>query len=100
MELQHSLFDRLCPLLIIRLLPLRVFDDLKSSLVYGELLEEHMMHGILVCLLFFVGILFCAFVVLFFILMNILLRTKSHIEQSSLETLYNPGSLLYSLPIG
>lgn len=44
MELQHSLFDRLCPLLIIRLLPLRVFDDLKSSLVYGEFLEEHMMH--------------------------------------------------------
>ncbi|KVI11344.1 Armadillo-like helical [Cynara cardunculus var. scolymus] len=35
-KLQHSLFDRLCPLLIIRLLPLRVFNDLKSSVVYGN----------------------------------------------------------------
>ncbi|XP_024965631.1 uncharacterized protein LOC112505833 isoform X4 [Cynara cardunculus var. scolymus] len=35
-KLQHSLFDRLCPLLIIRLLPLRVFNDLKSSVVYGD----------------------------------------------------------------
>nr|XP_043612330.1 uncharacterized protein LOC122584038 [Erigeron canadensis] len=35
-KLQNSLFDRLCPLLIIRLLPLKVFNNLKSSLVYGD----------------------------------------------------------------
>ncbi|KAJ9543843.1 hypothetical protein OSB04_023550 [Centaurea solstitialis] len=40
-KLQHSLFDRLCPLLIIRLLPLRVFNDLKSSVVYGDLLSQN-----------------------------------------------------------
>lgn len=36
MKWEHSLFSHLCPLLIIRLLPLRVFDDLSSPLVYGE----------------------------------------------------------------
>ncbi|PIN16692.1 hypothetical protein CDL12_10657 [Handroanthus impetiginosus] len=36
MEHEHCLFSRLCPLLVIRLLPLRVFDDLNSPLVYGE----------------------------------------------------------------
>ncbi|KAI3667410.1 hypothetical protein L6452_42467 [Arctium lappa] len=41
LKLQHSLFDRLCPLLIIRLLPLRVFNDLKSSVVYGDLLSQN-----------------------------------------------------------
>ncbi|KAM7524534.1 hypothetical protein LguiA_014436 [Lonicera macranthoides] len=41
---QHSLFGRLCPLLIIRLLPLRVFNDLKSSHVYGQLLNEDSRH--------------------------------------------------------
>ncbi|XP_023752977.1 uncharacterized protein LOC111901348 isoform X1 [Lactuca sativa] len=40
-KLQHSLFDRLCPLLIIRLLPLKVFNNLKSSLVYGDLLSQN-----------------------------------------------------------
>ncbi|KAI3679664.1 hypothetical protein L2E82_51062 [Cichorium intybus] len=40
-KLQHSLFDRLCPLLIIRLLPLKVFNNLKSSLVYGNLLSKN-----------------------------------------------------------
>ncbi|KAI3891549.1 hypothetical protein MKX03_033096 [Papaver bracteatum] len=39
-KLRDSLFDRLCPLLIIRLLPLRVFDDLNSSSMYGHLLIE------------------------------------------------------------
>ncbi|KAL8489605.1 hypothetical protein ACS0TY_025004 [Phlomoides rotata] len=34
---EHCLFTRLCPLLVIRLLPLRVFDDLNSPLVYGEI---------------------------------------------------------------
>ncbi|CAA2969441.1 uncharacterized protein LOC111378014 [Olea europaea subsp. europaea] len=36
MKWEHSLFSHLCPLLIIRLLPLKVFDDLSSPLVYGE----------------------------------------------------------------
>ncbi|KAK2995773.1 hypothetical protein RJ640_010749 [Escallonia rubra] len=39
-EGQHSLFARLSPLLVIKLLPLRVFNDLKSSLVYGELCDQ------------------------------------------------------------
>ncbi|KAI3992440.1 hypothetical protein MKX01_022531 [Papaver californicum] len=39
-KLRDSLFDHLCPLLIIRLLPLRVFDDLNSSIMYGHLLNE------------------------------------------------------------
>ncbi|KAK8705328.1 hypothetical protein V6N13_048932 [Hibiscus sabdariffa] len=37
MRMQQSLFGRLCPLLIIRLLPLRVFNDLNSSVMYGQL---------------------------------------------------------------
>ncbi|GMP97067.1 hypothetical protein CsSME_00045462 [Camellia sinensis var. sinensis] len=40
LKLEHSLFDRLCPLLIIRLLPLRVFNNLNSSLIYGELCKQ------------------------------------------------------------
>ncbi|CAL5362891.1 unnamed protein product [Camellia sinensis] len=40
LKLEHSLFDRLCPLLIIRLLPIRVFNDLNSSLIYGELCKQ------------------------------------------------------------
>ncbi|KAF7147951.1 hypothetical protein RHSIM_Rhsim03G0016100 [Rhododendron simsii] len=39
-KLVHSLFDRLCPLLIIRLLPLRVFNNLNSSLMYGVLRDQ------------------------------------------------------------
>ncbi|KAH7854589.1 hypothetical protein Vadar_015669 [Vaccinium darrowii] len=39
-KLGHSLFDRLCPLLIIRLLPLRVFNNLNSSFVYGVLRDQ------------------------------------------------------------
>ncbi|CAH9105580.1 unnamed protein product [Cuscuta epithymum] len=34
---QLSIFSRLCPLLVIRLLPLSAFDNLGSSLMYGEL---------------------------------------------------------------
>ncbi|KAJ8769650.1 hypothetical protein K2173_005253 [Erythroxylum novogranatense] len=34
---QKDLFQRLCPLLIVRLLPLRVFNDLKSAIMYGQL---------------------------------------------------------------
>ncbi|OUZ99900.1 hypothetical protein BVC80_9069g4 [Macleaya cordata] len=44
-KLKDSLFDRLCPLLIIRLLPLKVFDDLNSSIMYGQLLNQEIVHG-------------------------------------------------------
>ncbi|KAK9142625.1 hypothetical protein Syun_012025 [Stephania yunnanensis] len=44
-ELDHCLFDHLCPLLIIRLLPLRVFDDLGSSVVYGHVLNQATTRG-------------------------------------------------------
>ncbi|XP_027068028.1 uncharacterized protein [Coffea arabica] len=36
----NSLFSRLCPLLVIKLLPLKVFDNLSSPLVYGHLKES------------------------------------------------------------
>ncbi|XP_023637799.1 uncharacterized protein LOC17887274 isoform X2 [Capsella rubella] len=36
---EKSLFDRLCPLLILRLLPQRVFDDIDSSTIYGKFLS-------------------------------------------------------------
>lgn len=42
---EHCLFTRLCPLLVIRLLPLRVFDDLKSPLVYGEIPHNSTVRG-------------------------------------------------------
>lgn len=42
---EHRLFTRLCPLLVIRLLPLRVFDDLNSPLVYGEIPHNSAVHG-------------------------------------------------------
>ncbi|XP_042514637.1 uncharacterized protein LOC122089182 isoform X2 [Macadamia integrifolia] len=45
-KLQHPLFDRLCPLLIIRILPLRVFNDLNSSAMYGQLLNQITVNGI------------------------------------------------------
>ncbi|KFK35004.1 hypothetical protein AALP_AA5G221800 [Arabis alpina] len=35
-KLKKSLFDHLCPLLILRMLPQRVFDDIDSSTVYGK----------------------------------------------------------------
>ncbi|KAG4215758.1 hypothetical protein ERO13_A01G196500v2 [Gossypium hirsutum] len=44
MRMQQSLFERLCPLLIVRLLPLRVFNDLNSSVVYGQLRNAPFMH--------------------------------------------------------
>lgn len=40
----NSLFSRLCPLLVIKLLPLKVFDNLNSPLVYGEHLKESVVH--------------------------------------------------------
>ncbi|CAI9100017.1 OLC1v1036934C2 [Oldenlandia corymbosa var. corymbosa] len=36
LECETSIFSHLCPLLVIRVLPLRVFDDLGSPLMYGE----------------------------------------------------------------
>ncbi|KAL2225935.1 UNVERIFIED_CONTAM: hypothetical protein Sindi_1952200 [Sesamum indicum] len=44
MEYENCLFTRLCPLLVIRLLPLRVFDDLDSPLVYGEFPRNSAVH--------------------------------------------------------
>ncbi|XP_038720849.1 uncharacterized protein LOC120013189 isoform X2 [Tripterygium wilfordii] len=37
---QQVLFEHLCPLLVIRLLPLRVFDDLNSSAMYGYVTKQ------------------------------------------------------------
>ncbi|KAK6124641.1 hypothetical protein DH2020_041613 [Rehmannia glutinosa] len=44
MKREHCLFSRLCPLLVIRLLPLRIFDDLNSPIVYGEYLRNSDVH--------------------------------------------------------
>ncbi|GMH08179.1 hypothetical protein Nepgr_010019 [Nepenthes gracilis] len=41
----QMLFDRLCPLLILRLLPLRVFNDLHSAIMYGQLLDQDITQG-------------------------------------------------------
>ncbi|KAL2320785.1 hypothetical protein Fmac_029754 [Flemingia macrophylla] len=35
-EMQRSLFERLCSLLIIKILPLKTFNDLNSSIMYGH----------------------------------------------------------------
>ena len=45
MKLQHSLFDRLCSLLVIRLLPMRVIDELDFSATYCQLLDRVVVHG-------------------------------------------------------
>ncbi|KAE9590737.1 hypothetical protein Lal_00023286 [Lupinus albus] len=39
-EMQRSMFEHLCPLLIIKMLPLKTFDDLNSSIVYGHLIQN------------------------------------------------------------
>ncbi|XP_030518684.2 uncharacterized protein LOC115732156 [Rhodamnia argentea] len=44
-RMQKSLFERLSPLLILRILPLRVFDDLNSSILYGQLLNQDSVHA-------------------------------------------------------
>ncbi|KAL1312396.1 hypothetical protein HN51_039011 [Arachis hypogaea] len=36
-EMQRSLFEHLCPLLIIKMLPIKTFNDLNSSIMYGQL---------------------------------------------------------------
>lgn len=46
-EMQKSLFERLCPLLIIRLLPLRVFNDVNSSIMYGQLRNKVINRGMI-----------------------------------------------------
>ncbi|XP_020211045.1 uncharacterized protein LOC109795896 isoform X1 [Cajanus cajan] len=38
-EMQRSLFEHLCPLLIIKILPLKTFNDLDSSIMYGHLIQ-------------------------------------------------------------
>ncbi|KAL3585359.1 hypothetical protein D5086_012226 [Populus alba] len=43
-KMQQSLFEHLCPLLIIRLLPLRVFNNLSSSVLYGQLPSQSIAH--------------------------------------------------------
>uniref|UniRef100_A0A6J1DCN8 Uncharacterized protein LOC111019538 n=1 Tax=Momordica charantia TaxID=3673 RepID=A0A6J1DCN8_MOMCH len=37
LNVHQSLFQRLCPLLVIRMLPLEVFNDLNLSIMYGQL---------------------------------------------------------------
>ncbi|KAJ8638025.1 hypothetical protein MRB53_012292 [Persea americana] len=44
LSLKGSLFSHLCPLLIIRLLPLELFNNLNSSVMYGRLLNEGILH--------------------------------------------------------
>ncbi|KAF2307855.1 hypothetical protein GH714_032638 [Hevea brasiliensis] len=46
MKMEQSLFERLCPLLIIRMLPLGVFDDLNSHTMYGQLPIQGITHDI------------------------------------------------------
>ncbi|KAF9617299.1 hypothetical protein IFM89_035243 [Coptis chinensis] len=41
---KDCLFDRLCPLLIIKLLPFRVFNDLNSTVMYGQLIVQGSLH--------------------------------------------------------
>ncbi|XP_061373685.1 uncharacterized protein LOC133316013 isoform X2 [Gastrolobium bilobum] len=42
-EMQRSLFEHLCPLLIIKMLPMKTFNDLNSSIMYGHL-SQNIMH--------------------------------------------------------
>lgn len=41
---KHRLFCHLCPLLVVRLLPLRVFDNLNSPILYGDFLRTCDLH--------------------------------------------------------
>lgn len=41
----NMVFVRLCPLLIIKILPLRVFNDLHCATMYGQTLRECIAHG-------------------------------------------------------
>ncbi|XP_056696131.1 uncharacterized protein [Spinacia oleracea] len=42
---ENMLFDRLCPLLIIKMLPLRVFDDFNCMAMYGQTLKQCVANG-------------------------------------------------------
>jgi hypothetical protein len=48
-EMQRTLFEHLCPLLIIKMLPMKTFDNLNSSVMYGHL-SQNKTHGIYSCL--------------------------------------------------
>ncbi|KAF7142268.1 hypothetical protein RHSIM_Rhsim05G0135200 [Rhododendron simsii] len=61
-KLAHSLFDRLSPLLIIRLLPLRVFNNLNSSLMYGVLWDQGMVLDVYMPQIVLCSFLFFSFV--------------------------------------
>ena len=39
-EMQQSLFEHLCPLLILKMLPMKTFNDLNSSIMYGHLSHD------------------------------------------------------------
>ncbi|WJX83997.1 hypothetical protein P8452_66613 [Trifolium repens] len=43
-EMQRTLFEHLCPLLIIRMLPMKTFDALNSPVMHGHL-SQNKMHG-------------------------------------------------------
>ncbi|XP_050367158.1 uncharacterized protein LOC126785487 [Argentina anserina] len=43
-KLQQTLFEHLCPLLVIKMLPLRVFNDLDSTVMYGRLSNQEIIH--------------------------------------------------------
>ncbi|XP_004308739.1 PREDICTED: uncharacterized protein LOC101304629 [Fragaria vesca subsp. vesca] len=42
--MQQTLFEHLCPLLVIKMIPLRVFNDLDSAVMYGQLANEEIVH--------------------------------------------------------
>ncbi|XP_011653934.1 uncharacterized protein LOC101210197 isoform X2 [Cucumis sativus] len=44
LSVPQSLFERLCPLLVIRMLPFEVFNDLSMSVMYGQLPNRAIMH--------------------------------------------------------
>ena len=48
-NVEKSLFDHRCPLLILRLLPQRVFDDIDSSTIYGRFLRGDYVNGMYPC---------------------------------------------------
>lgn len=49
---ENMLFDRLCPLLIIKMLPLRVFDDFNCMAMYGQTLKQCVANGKFLCFSF------------------------------------------------
>ena len=62
LSVQQSLFERLCPLLVIRMLPFEVFNDLSMSDMYGQLPNRAIMHGIFFYLYWFFFLFPCALV--------------------------------------